>query len=71
MKAKEELRMALEKTKREYLQESEMMALQVTDLQASLTRSEQQSTRREESLRQEIKHLQQVCNLNKLSSINP
>jgi len=60
MKAKEELRMALEKTKRELIQESEMMALQVTDLQASLTRNEQQSNRREENLRQEIKHLQQV-----------
>ena len=60
MKAKEELRIALEKARREFHQESEMMALQVTDLQASLTRAEQQGTRREEHLRQEIKHFQQV-----------
>lgn len=60
MKAKEELRIALEKTRREYGQDSELMALQVSDLQTSLSRAEKQSTRREESLREEIKDLQQV-----------
>jgi hypothetical protein len=60
MIAKEELRIALEKTRREYGQDSELMALQIVDLQASLSRSEKQGTRREESLRQEIRDLQQV-----------
>ncbi|KAK3725010.1 hypothetical protein QZH41_017493, partial [Actinostola sp. cb2023] len=59
VKAKEGLRISLEKARREFQQESEMMALQVTDLQTSLSRTEQQSTRREDNLRQEIKHLQQ------------
>ena len=36
MIAKEELRIALEKTRREYGQDSELMALQIADLQASL-----------------------------------
>ncbi|XP_031563330.1 TATA element modulatory factor-like [Actinia tenebrosa] len=59
MKAKEELRIALEKARREYGQDSELMALQISDLQTNLSRAEKQAIRREESLREEIKDLQQ------------
>ncbi|XP_032233087.2 TATA element modulatory factor [Nematostella vectensis] len=59
MKAKENLRMALEKARRDFDRESEQMALQISDLQASLSRAEQKGTRREDGLRQEITDLQQ------------
>ncbi|CAB4002842.1 Hypothetical predicted protein [Paramuricea clavata] len=58
MTAKEELRIALEKLKKESQRECDVLAMEVTDLQTQLNRSEQQAARREDNLRQEIADIQ-------------
>ncbi|XP_028395572.1 TATA element modulatory factor-like [Dendronephthya gigantea] len=58
MTAKEELRIALEKLKKESQRECDALAMEVTDLQTQLHRNEQQAARREDNLRQEIADIQ-------------
>ncbi|XP_072028179.1 LOW QUALITY PROTEIN: uncharacterized protein [Amphiura filiformis] len=58
MNAKEELRLALERSQQEARRGHEGLLLQVSDLQMTLGRSEQQYGRKEETLRQEISDLQ-------------
>ena len=58
MTAKEELRIALEKLKKESQKECDALAMEVTDLQTQLNRNEQQAARREDNLRQEIADIQ-------------
>ncbi|XP_022093565.1 TATA element modulatory factor-like isoform X2 [Acanthaster planci] len=58
MNAKEELRLALERSQQEARREHESLLLQVSDLQMSLSRQEQQHARKEGHLRQEISDLQ-------------
>ncbi|XP_046855541.1 TATA element modulatory factor-like [Xenia sp. Carnegie-2017] len=58
MTAKEELRIALEKLKKESQKECDMLAMEVSDLQGQLSRSEQQAARREDKLKQEILDIQ-------------
>ncbi|XP_038063639.1 TATA element modulatory factor-like [Patiria miniata] len=58
MNAKEELRLALERSQQEARRDHESLLLQVSDLQMSMSRQEQHQARKEGHLRQEISDLQ-------------
>ena len=57
---REELQVTLEKEKQRFSYEKEALATQIDDLRLAMTRAERDHNRREDLLRQEIAHLQQV-----------
>ncbi|XP_041473381.1 TATA element modulatory factor-like isoform X2 [Lytechinus variegatus] len=59
MNAKEELKLALDRSQLEARRQHEGLLLQVNDLQLSLNRADQQNARKEDAFRQEISDLQQ------------
>ena len=70
MTAKEGLRVAMEKKERHFKKEIETLEFQISDLQTSLHRNEQQGNRREDNLRQEISDVQQVKNISFINTID-